>query len=282
MTTTTAKTLTTTASGGGLPAHHLGGGIGVGGGSTRHHFSRHKLTKQAPVQLNVTPPPPNRVDDFLNDDDSSSSLRCMLSHHVSDRRIMYAKSKFSFKRLPMSRPSQEASSAIESLDGGGGGGGGGGSTEGSSRPTSQLGRYLSDKSNQKAPSHDHPDNEQCTPACPVHSATGTTTAATGSSLAPSSTTLLLNTNHIPNHYVINKQHSVRLESSNRDLLDPTQIPAQVRNSLLDMHYHLHQKPPLLQTSRISKSDSNIKSGTPNNLILHQSKKLLSLQKSSCD
>lgn len=63
-----------------------------------------------------------------------------------------------------------------------------------------------------------------------------------------------------------------------NLLDPHRIPIQVRKSLLDMHYHLHQKPPLLQTSRISKSDSNIKVPP----FLEKNKKMLSLQKSSYD
>mgnify|MGYP003385442081 CR=1 FL=1 len=75
--------------------------------------------------------------------------------------------------------------------------------------------------------------------------------------------------------------SNRLLPESSGLLDPMQIPARVRNSLLDMHYHLHQKPGLLQTSRISKSDSNIK--VPRgNVFLDESKKLLSLQKSTCD
>lgn len=60
------------------------------------------------------------------------------------------------------------------------------------------------------------------------------------------------------------------------LLDPNWIPLRVRTSLLDMHYHLHKKPQVLQTSHFSKSDSNIK-GTR---FFEKSKKLLSLQKSS--
>ncbi|RMZ98433.1 hypothetical protein BpHYR1_053603 [Brachionus plicatilis] len=61
-----------------------------------------------------------------------------------------------------------------------------------------------------------------------------------------------------------------------DLLDPNWIPPQVRESLLNLHYNLHKKPTLLQTSRISKSDSNLKSRSV--LPMDElSKKIFSLQ-----
>ena len=43
------------------------------------------------------------------------------------------------------------------------------------------------------------------------------------------------------------------ESSN--LLDPDLIPSSVQESLMSIHYHLHKKPHLLQTSFISKSEN---------------------------
>lgn len=61
-----------------------------------------------------------------------------------------------------------------------------------------------------------------------------------------------------------------------DLLDPNWIPSHVRESLLNLHYNLHKKPTLLQTSRISKSDSNLKSKNVQPLE-ELSKKIFSLQ-----
>lgn len=79
-----------------------------------------------------------------------------------------------------------------------------------------------------------------------------------------------------------KQNEETLEAADdEELIDPTQIPMRVRKSLLDMHYHLHMKPPMLQTSRISKSDSNIKV-SPHFNPDGKNMKLFSLQKSSYD
>lgn len=200
----------------------------------RRHSRTRRLTKQAPVQLNVTPPPPDR----------ETQLNAMLLR-VSDRRIMYAKSRFSFKARPNHayRVSQETTTAgasviIDSLEGGGSGEAAGPSksSQGTSRlelPGELTSRQHIDKSNS---SYLAPHNE-------------TFEQPTDSSIPQS------------------------------QLLDPTQIPLNVRKSLLDMHYHLHQKPALLQTSRISRSDSNIK--VPPYFIFNKNK-LLSLQKSSYD
>lgn len=214
----------------------------------QRHYSRHKLTKQAPVQLNVTPPPPDRSNVILDFGCDSGSLSSMMLHRVSDRRTMYAMSKLSFKRLPVSRPSQEASVALESLDGSG------------------EARHSRFHTNNEAQNK----NQLQKPASSDTEPTNTNTLVTR--IAPCSS--MLNYNNI-------STTSNRLLPESSGLLDPMQIPARVRNSLLDMHYHLHQKPGLLQTSRISKSDSNIKV-PPGNVFLHESKKLLSLQKSTCD
>lgn len=73
----------------------------------------------------------------------------------------------------------------------------------------------------------------------------------------------------------NLSKSKSFVSKSPDLLNPNWIPLPVQKSLLDMHYHLHQKPPLLQTSYISKSDSNIKQQK----FMEKSKKMLSLPNS---
>ena len=84
---------------------------------------------------------------------------------------------------------------------------------------------------------------------------------------------------------LNRKPAISENPKSNDLLDPNWIPLQVRESLLNLHYNLHKKPTLLQTSRISKSDSNLKSRNmfPMNEL---SKKLFSLQnandkKNSC-
>ncbi|CAF0720887.1 unnamed protein product [Brachionus calyciflorus] len=63
------------------------------------------------------------------------------------------------------------------------------------------------------------------------------------------------------------------------LLDPNWIPLKVQESLLNLHYALHKKPTLLQTSHISKSDSNLKTRNTCNVMDQFTKKLLSLQNS---
>lgn len=69
-------------------------------------------------------------------------------------------------------------------------------------------------------------------------------------------------------------------SKSPGLLDPNWIPLKVQESLLDLHYKLHLKPTLLQTSQISKSDSNLKSKSFKQVDhLNKSKKMLSLQNS---
>ena len=45
------------------------------------------------------------------------------------------------------------------------------------------------------------------------------------------------------------------EDSIHSLINPNLIPSSVRESLVSIHYHLHRKPQMLQTSFISRSDS---------------------------
>ena len=67
----------------------------------------------------------------------------------------------------------------------------------------------------------------------------------------------------------NTQNETSNTTRNANLLDPQCIPYAVRQSLISLHYQLHKKPPLLQFSRISRSDSFIRPRIKRSTSLNQ-------------
>ena len=98
--------------------------------------------------------------------------------------------------------------------------------------------------------------------------------ATSSQQDPNSKSSLINdlNMHKQNIDAI-KNNSIK----NSNFLDPNWIPVKVQENLIDMHNKLHKKPTLLQLSHISKSESNLKVIEPKKS--ERSKKPLSLQNS---